>query len=493
MIAFSQNGSISTTDLKGQTETLTDGKNNGLGRPGTCRTTRGLGRKRCRVDRPRRSLTARGSRGRAGASSPRPSTSSGACSASNRRTSSRAPRRARAELHRELLEVETGGIDVRGVPEPELDVHGRRQADHLGHLVEAHEPALVVGHLDVDVERCRAAERSSPSSASDRSVETLIVVAPSSCSARAVAPLAQGSRTDVLSTSVGGGRRPRRMSPSVASAPRSPTRNERIPCAIPRRPRRRTASTPACPGADPHARRWRATGRLCPTPRAGRGRARPRRRSRLPRRHLVDLSSVSIITPDPCETRRTGTPRRRPRPGRRASPPGPRPTGSRCGSGGRRRSGGRSCATYAQKASKRRDRSEARAPPGRGRPRSGRGAPGRARGGARSRSPSPGTARQRGHRSPGRRSARSCRCRLSPSAGFRGSGRWPRARERAGHDPVTRNGPGGILGEDVSQREPLFPRKRVEDPADDRLVLSAATARPPSGRSGRRHVGAGPR
>ena len=45
------------------------------------------------------------------------------------------------------------------------------------------------------------AARSSPSSAGERSVATLIVVAPSPSSARAVAGFAHGSSTDVLRTS----------------------------------------------------------------------------------------------------------------------------------------------------------------------------------------------------------------------------------------------------------------------------------------------------
>ena len=51
---------------------------------------------------------------------------------------------------------------------------------------------------------------------------------------------------------------------------------------------------------------------------------------------------------------------------------------------------------------------------------------------------------------------------------------------QAGHDPVPGNGPDGVLGEEATQREPLLPRERVEDPADDRLVVSCRHGRPPS-------------
>ena len=57
---------------------------------------------------------------------------------------------------REVAQVGAGRIDVGRVAEAELHVHGRRSADQLGHLVEADEAALVVRHLDVDVERRRA-------------------------------------------------------------------------------------------------------------------------------------------------------------------------------------------------------------------------------------------------------------------------------------------------------------------------------------------------
>jgi hypothetical protein len=49
--------------------------------------------------------------------------------------------------------VSAGGIDVRGVPETELHVDGRRDPDQLGDLVQTNEAADVVRSLDVDVER----------------------------------------------------------------------------------------------------------------------------------------------------------------------------------------------------------------------------------------------------------------------------------------------------------------------------------------------------
>src|SRR5438874_3600791 len=60
------------------------------------------------------------------------------------------------ELDRNVFEVDPYGVDVRRVPDPELHVHRRGRPNHLRHLVEAHETALVVRHLDVDVERSRA-------------------------------------------------------------------------------------------------------------------------------------------------------------------------------------------------------------------------------------------------------------------------------------------------------------------------------------------------
>jgi len=45
------------------------------------------------------------------------------------------------------------GIDIGRVPEPELDVHGRSDADQLGDLVQADKASERVRHLDVDVER----------------------------------------------------------------------------------------------------------------------------------------------------------------------------------------------------------------------------------------------------------------------------------------------------------------------------------------------------
>jgi hypothetical protein len=52
--------------------------------------------------------------------------------------------------------VQAGRVDVRRVADAELHVHRGGRADHLGDFVEAHEAALVVRHLDVDVEGRRA-------------------------------------------------------------------------------------------------------------------------------------------------------------------------------------------------------------------------------------------------------------------------------------------------------------------------------------------------
>ena len=89
---------------------------------------------------------------------------------------------------------------------------------------------------------------------------------------------------------------------------------------------------------------------------------------------------------------------------------------------------------------------------------------------------------------------RRCTCRPSPSAGGRGRRRSrsrprerPRHRAAAGHDPRR------VVGEDVAQREALLVRERVEDLADERLVLSACHGSPPSGRSGPRRAAAAPR
>ena len=48
--------------------------------------------------------------------------------------------------------MQSGRIDVRGVPQAEFHVHGRGEPHDLRYLVEADESALVVRYLDVDVE-----------------------------------------------------------------------------------------------------------------------------------------------------------------------------------------------------------------------------------------------------------------------------------------------------------------------------------------------------
>ena len=57
------------------------------------------------------------------------------------------------ERDRRRFQVRSGGIDVGGVAEAELDVDRRRDPDQLGDLVQADKAAKVVGDLDVNVER----------------------------------------------------------------------------------------------------------------------------------------------------------------------------------------------------------------------------------------------------------------------------------------------------------------------------------------------------
>ena len=155
------------------------------------------------------------------------------------------------------------------------------------------------------------AARISASVSPERSVETLIVVAPSSCSTCAVAPFVHGSKTDVFSTS-SGGRSPARPHPAerrehadVADEVRADPVGEAAPHlgealldarlsasrhAHGRGGERLSASVPGAARAE-EERHLDAV--LPPEP-------GPSRRAR---------ASVSIITPEPCETRRTGTPR----------------------------------------------------------------------------------------------------------------------------------------------------------------------------------------
>ena len=141
-------------------------------------------------------------------------------------------------------------------------------------------------------------------------METLIVDAPSSSSARAVGGFAHGSSTEVLRTSV---------SRQLAVPLQPPERREDAGVGDEHRANAEPdgaprlgddQSTPAWPRATPPtARRGERLAARVP------GAARPEEERDLDavlgpeRRHLRDLASVSIITPEPCETRRTGTSR----------------------------------------------------------------------------------------------------------------------------------------------------------------------------------------
>src|SRR5206468_9689503 len=60
--------------------------------------------------------------------------------------------RSPAERDGRLHQVGSRGVDVGRVPQAELEVDGRRDADDLGDLVHADEAAEVVRRLNVDVE-----------------------------------------------------------------------------------------------------------------------------------------------------------------------------------------------------------------------------------------------------------------------------------------------------------------------------------------------------
>ena len=185
---------------------------------------------------------------------------------------------------------------------------------------------------------------------------------------------------------------------------------------------------------------------------------------------------MSIITPDPCETRRTGTPRCGGLVEHGAHHrPAPRRTGSRSGSGGRRRSAGRSSGP--ERARTRPDRS------------AGRARLGRARCSIRnsstwsssSRAPLALAARpvERGRPVVGgehvdqRRRVGAVRL-LRQAAEEREDLLAPR--ERACHRALAGHDPRGVAREDVAQREAALLRERVEDAADERFVLSAPQA-----------------
>ena len=138
------------------------------------------------------------------------------------------------ELHRRVREMKAGGVDVRRVADPQLHVHGRRGADHVRNLVEADEAALVVGDLDVDVER---------SGAGGAQLAEL--------GGRQVGRDVDRRRAELLERPGGGRVRAREQDgrleherlgqvagcfrrPSSARTPTSATRNERMPKASPR-------------------------------------------------------------------------------------------------------------------------------------------------------------------------------------------------------------------------------------------------------------------
>ena len=275
------------------------------------------------------------------------------------------------------------------------------------------------------------AARSSPSSCGDRSVETLIVVAPSSSRVRAVRVRA-GQENRRLEHE---GRRELAAPPHLAERPsahrdrRRGTSGCRVRRrAAPPRPRRRSRRARARRRRPP---RSPATDRPCPMPRAARGRARPRRLRPLratPARGSPRRSASSRRFPARRAARAPSAarpPRARPR--ARAAP---RRRGSRSGSAGRRRSAARSSARTLspeglEGVGVAREREHLAHEPVLDAEEEqlveleafGRAA-------ARER----GRGRPRGPRSRGRRSAPSCTSRRSPSAAWRGTGRSPRAR-----------------------------------------------------------------
>src|SRR5215208_7749443 len=58
-----------------------------------------------------------------------------------------------SEGDRRRLQVRPAGVDVRRVPQAELDEDGRCDPYEVWYLVVPHEPAEVVWHLDVHIER----------------------------------------------------------------------------------------------------------------------------------------------------------------------------------------------------------------------------------------------------------------------------------------------------------------------------------------------------
>ena len=279
----------------------------------------------------------------AGRSSPRPSTRSGACSRSRRSTSSARRTRSRPSFVARSRRWRPDRVDVGGVADAELHVHRSGRTDHRGHLVEAHEAALVVRHLHVDVERRRTGCAQLAELGGERSVETLIVDAPSPSSARAVGAFAHGRSTEVLSTSVCGSSPSCFIWPSVARTPASATSTERMPSPTARRTSAIDQSTPAWPRATPPTAPVAKTDRPRPTRRAARGRAIPRPRARH-RATPCPRSPSRSASSRPIPARPYAPEQRAPRPprARLGGPSAPRRRGFRSGTSGRRRSARRS-------------------------------------------------------------------------------------------------------------------------------------------------------
>ena len=260
-----------------------------------------------------------------------------------------------------------------------------------------------------------------------------------------------------------------------------------MPSATPRRTSATHSSIPALPARDA-ARRSRHEGLAarCPRRPVGRGRARPRlphRRRARPARGSRRPSASSRRFParPAARVRSAARPRRAP-PRARA---GPRPTGSRCGSAGRRRSAlAHGAEPTPRTPRRRRDRSAARARPARARPRSGTGAPARARACGRARVP----------RARYRAAARSSLARTSissepyvPSVSFGSFARNRKIASRPSYVPAMTPRPGtdqtASSAKSPRSASPSFRANASKIRADDRRVLSCGHGPPPSARS----------
>ena len=141
-------------------------------------------------------------------------------------------------------------VDVGGVPQAELDVDRRRDADQLRDLVVADEAADVVRRLDVEVERDvdRGADRGDLRRGV-RSVGRLIVSAPRSARTRAAGGFAAGSITEIFACMSSGRRPARRAAAKAESTPMSAIRTLRKPWSAARRASSRQATTCSWPRA----------------------------------------------------------------------------------------------------------------------------------------------------------------------------------------------------------------------------------------------------